>query len=120
MPPRRRGKKKLTEEELKQAFEDWKNAEEGEYEYLTNLKELAEELKLAEIDDLDRDLFQKTEPFLVEFQRMGAVFKVKKCRKFKKPVTQLAMRTAVFGGKLRLSSLIFPLYFLIFSFLLYS
>lgn len=97
--PRRR-KKKLTPEQIKEAYETWKTEEDGEYAHLLKMKEIIEDLKLTEVKDINKDLFQKTEPYLVEFQKMGAIFKVKKCRKFKKPVTQIAIRTAIFGGKL--------------------
>lgn len=133
MPRRRRKKKVLTPEELKQAFENWRDeveileeqirqeteeerqrlVDEGvedpqveprtrkrcEYEHILIMKGLVEELNLTELKDIDKDLFRKVEPFLEEFQKIGSIFKVKKCKKFKKPLGQLPLRIAFYCSK---------------------
>ena len=96
-PPRKRKKKKMTPEEQEEAFENWKAEEDGEYQYILKLKSLIEELNLQELDNMDPDMTVKTQDFLDAFQKIGVVFRVKKCKKLK-PIQQIYLRTCFFGG----------------------
>jgi hypothetical protein len=82
-PPRKRKKKKLTPEEMEQAFEDWKNEKEGEYEFLIKLASIISRLDLSSLTRLDPDMTCKMQEFLDLFQKIGVTFRVKKCKKLK-------------------------------------
>jgi hypothetical protein len=96
--PRRRKKKKLTEEEIKEKFEEWRSQPDGEYALLCELREMGAHLNLGKLSELDTDLTSKCEQIFPIFQKVGAVFKVKKSRKIK-PIKQIFLRTAFFAGK---------------------
>jgi len=99
MPRKRRRKKKLTEEEIKEKFEEWKSLPDGEYALLCEIREMANHLNLNKISEIDQDLSAKCEQIFPIYSRVGAVFRVKKSRKIK-TMKQIYLRTAFFAGKL--------------------
>lgn len=98
--PRKR-KRERTPQEKEAFFEEWKATEESEYALLCELREKALEYRVDNPNHyrLISDLTFKIEDFMNEFRRIGKVFKVKGCRKMKKPIQQIHMRTAFFGGE---------------------
>lgn len=98
MPPKKgRKKKKLTPEELEEAFETWKNEEDGEYQYILKLNSIISRLNLSDLDNMDPDMTVKTQEFLEAYQKIGVVFRVKKCKKLK-TIQPIYLRTCFFGG----------------------
>jgi hypothetical protein len=97
---RKKGKKVMSESERKEAFEEWKNEEEGEFFFLQMLKDRANELGVTEYTAYHNfaDCTFKVEEFMESFKDIGKYFKVKGAKKFKKPINQMQIRTAFFGG----------------------
>lgn len=96
MPPKRaRKEKKLSPEQEAEQYQAWLQSE--EMTLIEELNAIESELSVCtNILPINSDMTVRLEPYLEVFQKIPAVFKVKKAKH--KPVTQEHIRCAFFGG----------------------
>jgi hypothetical protein len=85
--------KKMSPEELETLFEEWKN-DSPEYKILVTLKGMKKELPT--LTEISPDITEKWQAFLLEFIKIGPIFKIKGATF--KTLMQEQLRTAFFGG----------------------
>jgi hypothetical protein len=98
MPPKKASSKKKvvkTADQLEEELKEWKTSE--EWQLIEKLNQIWEDLKIGDkLTGTEDDLKFRVHPFLDEFQKIGAVFKIKNTKI--KEVTQEHLRVAFFAG----------------------